>query len=118
MPNAAATSRFVENARVRLQLLGIDDQQIDEILAAGKADTHVRIRSPISGHVINKYVQEGQYVQEGTPLYDVADLSTVWIQAQIYEDDLSLLPAGYEHGPKADDAPGLAGDGHDAVVSE
>ncbi len=52
-------------------------------------------------------MEEGQYVQEGTPLYDVADLSTVWIQAQIYEEDLSLLPTGYEHGAKAPDVPGL-----------
>ena len=99
--------QFVENGRVRLQLLGIDDEQINEFLASGKADTHVQIRSPISGHVITKYVKEGQYVQEGTPLYDLADLSTVWIQAQIYEDDMSLLPAVYDHGPKAEDAPGL-----------
>jgi len=85
--------KFIESARRRLDRLGIDDQQIDEILTSGKFDAHVRIHSPISGHVINKYVKEGQYVQEGTPLYDVADLSTVWIQAQIYEDDLALLPA-------------------------
>ncbi|HZZ26650.1 MAG TPA: efflux RND transporter periplasmic adaptor subunit [Pirellulales bacterium] len=98
---------LVESARARLKLLGIDDQQIDEFLAANKVDTHVRIRSPLSGHVINKYVKEGQYVQEGMPLYDVADLSTVWIQAQVYEEDLSSLPAGYEHGPKDPNAPGL-----------
>jgi multidrug efflux pump subunit AcrA (membrane-fusion protein) len=92
--------QFIENARLRLQLLGIDDEQIDEFLAAGKAATHVRIRSPLAGHVINKYVKEGQYVQEGMPLYDVADLSTVWIQAQVYEDDLSILPNVAQHGLK------------------
>lgn len=105
----------LDSARTRLQLLGIDDPQIDEILAnkpdihmaankanihlgSNKADTHLRIRSPITGHVITKYVREGQYVEEGTPLYDVADLSTVWIEAQIYEDDLAFLPAGYGDG--------------------
>ncbi len=98
---------LLDSACVRLKLLGVDDQQIDEALAAGKADTHVRIRSPIAGHVISKNVVEGQYVQEGTTLYDVADLSTVWIQAQIYEDDLRLLPTGYEHGAVAPDVPGL-----------
>ena len=41
--------------------------------STGKANTHLKIRSPISGHVIKKYVREGQYVEEGTPLYDVAD---------------------------------------------
>jgi len=89
--------KFIDSARKRLDRLGIDDQQIDEILTSGKFEARVRIHSPISGHVINKYVKEGQYVQEGTPLYDLADLSTVWIQAQIYEDDLALLPTNSDH---------------------
>ncbi|MFO0899065.1 MAG: efflux RND transporter periplasmic adaptor subunit [Pirellulales bacterium] len=89
---------LLQSAKTRLDLLGIDPDQVNEILAAGKAATHLRIRSPISGHVITKYVREGQYVDEGTPLYDLADLSTVWIQAQVYEDDLSFLPLGYGHG--------------------
>src|SRR5258708_3079492 len=75
-------------ARSCRQLVGRSDDQIDEILATGKGNTHLKIRSPISGHVIKKYVREGQYVDEGMPLYDVADLSTVWIQAQVYEDDM------------------------------
>lgn len=82
-------------ARIRLERWGIDDQQLDEILAAGSTETALKIRSPISGHVITKYVREGQYVEEGMPLYDLADLSTVWIQAQIYEEDLALLPVDY-----------------------
>lgn len=85
---------LLESARTRLERWGIDDPQINEILAAGKANTHLKIRSPISGHVITKYVREGQYVDEGMPLYELADLSTVWIQAQVYEDDLALLPIG------------------------
>lgn len=83
---------LLTSARARLNLLGIDDAQIDGILASNSPDTHVTIRSPISGHVINKYVREGQYVAEGNALYDVADLSTVWIEAQIYEDDLAFVP--------------------------
>lgn len=86
-----------QSARRRLELLGIGDQQIDEILESGAAETHLTIRSPISGHVVNKYVREGQYVKEGTSLYDVVDLSSVWIEAQIYEDDLSYLPVDLGH---------------------
>jgi Cu(I)/Ag(I) efflux system membrane fusion protein len=80
-------------ARDRLELWGISKDQIDQILKAGKANTHLKIRSPIDGHVIKKYVKEGQYVDEGSPLYDLADLSTVWIQGQVYEDDMAFLPA-------------------------
>ncbi|MCC7086727.1 MAG: efflux RND transporter periplasmic adaptor subunit [Pirellulales bacterium] len=95
---------FIENTRSRLKLLGIDDQQLGEILKSQKADSHQRIRSPVDGHVITKYVREGQYVEEGTPLYDVADLSKVWIQAQIYEDDLKFLPNNFQHGSPSTDA--------------
>jgi membrane fusion protein, copper/silver efflux system len=83
------------NARTRLQLLGIGDDQIDEIARSGKNETHLTIRSPSAGHVIKKYVREGQYVQEGMPLFDVVDLSTVWIQAEVYEDDMAFLPDGH-----------------------
>lgn len=95
------------SARQRLNLLGIGNDQIDEILASGKANSHLRIRSPISGHVIKKYVREGQYVEEGTPLYDVADLSSVWIQAQVYEDDMAFLPVEQSHKRSPDDPSSL-----------
>src|SRR6058998_1383589 len=73
-------------------LLGIGEDQIAEILRTGKANTHLKIRSPIKGHVLKKYVKEGQYVDEGTPLYDIVDISTVWIQGQVYEEDMLFLP--------------------------
>lgn len=80
-------------ARDRLTLWGLAPDQVDQIARDGKAVTQVTVRSPIDGHVIRKYQTEGRYVDEGTPLYDVADLNTVWIQAQVYEDDLAFLPA-------------------------
>jgi membrane fusion protein, copper/silver efflux system len=86
-------------ARDRLKLWGIDDAQVEEIVRAGKPVTRLTTRSPITGHVLKKYVREGQYVEEGAPLFDVADLSTVWVQAQLYEDDLAFLPVG-GHDPK------------------
>ncbi len=93
----AGNQELLASTQTRLQLLGISDDQVFEILKSGVANTHLQIRSPISGHVIRKYIREGQYVQEGMPLFDVADLSTVWIQAQIYEDDLLFLPEGLTH---------------------
>lgn len=87
------------NARDRLKLWGIDDKQVNEIVAVGKPITHLTIRSPITGHVLKKFPREGQYVEEGGALFDLADLSTVWVQAQLYEDDLAFLPNG-GHDPK------------------
>lgn len=80
--------------RERLQIWGIDNDQIEEILRNREPATQVTIRSPIKGHVIRKYAVEGEYLEEGTPIFDVADLETVWIQAQIYEEDLALVRVG------------------------
>jgi Cu(I)/Ag(I) efflux system membrane fusion protein len=79
-------------ARQKLVKQGIHADQIDDILKTGKSIKHLIIRAPISGHVLKKYVKEGQYVDEGSPLYDVVDLKTVWVQAQVYEEDMSFLP--------------------------
>ncbi|HUE14652.1 MAG TPA: efflux RND transporter periplasmic adaptor subunit [Planctomycetaceae bacterium] len=92
---ASNNRELLANARTRLELLGIGDDQINEILKSGKNETHLTIHSPSAGHVIKKYVREGQYVQEGMPLFDVVDLSSVWIQAEVYEDDMAFLPDGH-----------------------
>jgi Cu(I)/Ag(I) efflux system membrane fusion protein len=81
-----------QTAFERLRLWGIDEDQIAAILRQDQPITHLKIRSPIEGHVITRYVREGQYVEEGAPIYDVADLSTVWIEGQVYETDLVYLP--------------------------
>src|SRR5262249_54799737 len=90
----AGNKEMQKIARDRLRLWGIKDDQIDAILKTGRPITHVTIRSPISGHVIKKYQVEGEYVEEGARLFDVADLSTVWIEAQVYEDELAFLKEG------------------------
>jgi multidrug efflux pump subunit AcrA (membrane-fusion protein) len=81
-------------ARERLKLWGIDDNQIEQIVRDGKPITHLTIRSPINGYIIKKYQVQGDYVEEGMRLYDVADLSTVWIEAQVYEDQIAFLKEG------------------------
>jgi Cu(I)/Ag(I) efflux system membrane fusion protein len=81
-------------ARQRLRLWDLSDEQVEEFLRTGKVDTHLTIYSRIHGHVIKKYQREGNFVEEGTPLYDVADLDTVWIEAQVYEADQGLLHEG------------------------
>jgi Cu(I)/Ag(I) efflux system membrane fusion protein len=86
--------RDEEMARTRLRLWDLSDDQIREILRTGKVNTRLTIRSPIKGHIIEKYQVEGKYVDEGTPLYDVADLYTVWVEAQVYEDNVGLLRVG------------------------
>ncbi len=101
----AGNTDLEQSARDRLGLWGIEADQIEQIVKTGKPVTQVTVRSPIDGHVVRKYQTEGRYVDEGTPLYDVADLNTIWIQAQVYEEDLSFLPAESHELPKGDRMP-------------
>jgi Cu(I)/Ag(I) efflux system membrane fusion protein len=83
----------------KLKLWGITQEQIDQMLRDGHADYRVPIYSPLGGgmiHVIQKNVVEGQYVEEGQPLFVVADLSHVWIRAKVYEDNIPLVRVGQE----------------------
>ena len=105
MASRGGSGELAASSRERLRLLGISNDQLDELVKTGKANTHLKIRSPIAGHVIQKYVVEGQYVETGMPLYDVADLSSVWIQAQVYEEDFPFLPEQQTKQPFAADSP-------------
>ena len=81
-------------ARDRLQLWGIEPDEVESVVRTQGGTMDLIIRSPIQGHIIKKYPLEGEYVEEGARLYDVADLSTVWIEAQVYEEDVAFLQAG------------------------
>lgn len=85
---------LVEAARDRLRLWGISVDQIRALERASRPDLAVTYRSPVSGTVVQKNVVEGQYVQEGTDLYLLADLSSVWLVAQVYEFELGRLRVG------------------------
>ena len=78
----------------KLKRWGITQRQIDEILQQDKNDYKIPILSPISGTVVRKNVVEGQEVAEGYPMFEVADLSRVWIQAQVYEHQIGLVHVG------------------------
>lgn len=83
-----------KDARTRLELLGIDKRDIGEIERTGKPLREIKLRSPVNGHVIRRNVIEGAYVQPGTALLAIADLSTVWVIADVYEYEASRVHQG------------------------
>jgi Cu(I)/Ag(I) efflux system membrane fusion protein len=85
---------LVSASRDRLRLWGISASQIAELERRGKPELALTYRSPITGTVLQKLVVEGQYVMEGTELYLLADLSSVWLVAQVYEFELARLKTG------------------------
>jgi Cu(I)/Ag(I) efflux system membrane fusion protein len=90
------TRALVETSREKLRLLGVTDDQIEGIEEKGKPDTHLTVYSPISGIVVRKQATEGMYVKTGTPIYEIADLSIVWVKLDAYESDLRWLHYGQE----------------------
>ena len=69
-------------------------KQIEEIETRGKTTDHVTIYTPISGVVIHKNGLEGMYVETGTKIYTIADLSQVWVKLDAYESDLIWIRNG------------------------
>lgn len=86
--------QMVEAAHDRLRLWTLTDDQVNELARRGKAQTYVTIYSPIRGYVIDKKVFKGMFVQPEMTLYTIADLSTVWVNAEIYEYEVPFVTVG------------------------
>ena len=85
---------LVEASRQRLKLWDISDEQIRKIEESEKPIRTLTIFSPVSGYVLQKTALQGMKVMAGEKLFEVADLSTVWIMAEIYEYELPLIKVG------------------------
>jgi Cu(I)/Ag(I) efflux system membrane fusion protein len=97
-----------------LKVLGVRQDQIDAIAAHDDPDDRLPLLAPIRGHIIKKEVHEGQYVPEGTVLFEIADLSRVWVDAQVYEDQLALVRMGQ---PVEATVPAFPGEAFKGVVA-
>jgi Cu(I)/Ag(I) efflux system membrane fusion protein len=90
----AIQTGLAADARRRLELLGIAAPEIDAIAARGRAADSVPIRSPAEGYVTARNVVPGAAIQAGAPLFEVADLSKVWLLADVFERDAARLRVG------------------------
>jgi len=90
---AEGANQLVAASRRRLELWGVSDQQIEDA-GSGRASMHVTIYAPGSGTVLERKVTSGQYVNAGDALFTVADLSTVWVKADVYEFQIPQIRAG------------------------
>jgi len=85
---------LAQAGRERLALWGLDRDQIDRIARTRQPETDLVVRSPTSGTVLEKKVVQGQYVTEGQDLYLLADLSSLWLSAKVYEQELGGIKVG------------------------
>jgi Cu(I)/Ag(I) efflux system membrane fusion protein len=85
---------IVEAAKQRLRLWDISDEQIRKIGESGKPIRTLILYSPVNGYVVQKMAIKGMRVMPGEKLFDIADLSTVWIISDIYEYELPMIKVG------------------------
>lgn len=90
----AGADELIRASRRRLELWGLTGEQIDAIATSPETTVQIAVYSSLSGVVTKREVAEGQYVKEGDVLYTVTDLSTVWVQADIFESDIPLIRMG------------------------
>ncbi len=91
-----STNETLNAAREKLRLLGLTVEQIQKVEETGQPTDHVTITSPSSGIVIEKNANQGMYIDTGTKIYTIADLSQVWVKLDAYESDLVWLRYGQD----------------------
>jgi Cu(I)/Ag(I) efflux system membrane fusion protein len=104
------------SARQRLVELGMTPGQIAQLEQASEANSRMTLVAPISGTVIRKYASEGQYVKEGQPIYDLADLSTVWLMLELFPEDAANIRYGQRVDAELQSLPGQTVTGRVAFI--
>jgi len=106
--SALGTSQqvLIDAATEKLRLLNIPQSQIDEVVKTGKASPYVQLKANTSGTVVKKQVEQGDYVRQGQPLLQIANLSRVWAIFQAYESDLPFVHRGQQVQFTAEALPG------------
>lgn len=89
-----SASALLESARLRLELLEIGDREIGELEKRGVASPEMIFRAPFSGHVIVKNAVEGKAFAAGESLYEIGDLSHLWLRAYVFEYEMPLIAVG------------------------
>ena len=87
---------LAKNIETKLELLDVPRRNIKMIKKANRASKYLPFYSPYSGVVIKKEITEGSAVKRGVTLYQIADLSTVWVIAKAYESDRAFIKKGRE----------------------
>ena len=98
--------RLIESAKRRLQLWNVTEQQIADLERTRKASDTLTLLSPFRGVVQSVPVEQGKSVKVGDMLVEVADLSLVWMWAEFYENELSMLQVGQKLAITAKSYPG------------
>jgi membrane fusion protein, copper/silver efflux system len=89
-----SAKRLWESTRRKLSLWEIDDAEIEELQRSGQPQDEILVRSPATGHVITKNAVQGRAFMAGDTLYEIADLSHLWVRAYVFEFEAPLIKEG------------------------
>jgi RND family efflux transporter MFP subunit len=103
---ATGVASLLESSRERMAQWDIPQQEIARLEATGQVGETLEIRSPVSGYITERNALPNLMVQPDTRLYTVADLSTVWVLAQIFQNDLGRIKVGSPASLTVDSYPG------------
>jgi cobalt-zinc-cadmium efflux system membrane fusion protein len=93
--DVAGAEADLEAAVQQMRALGVDESQIQAVRSGGSAPIEAIIRAPISGTVVEKLITPGQLLAAGsTPAFTIADLSTMWVNASVFDPDLKDVTVG------------------------
>jgi multidrug efflux pump subunit AcrA (membrane-fusion protein) len=103
---------LLDAAKERLRQFGVPATVVTSLELTGKVEREIAIDSPASGFIIERNALPNAYVQPDTKLYTIADLSTVWVYANVFQDAVGRLKPGDSAQVTLDAYPGRVFNGH------
>lgn len=117
-PEAGAQAEgLVQSGRRRLEAWGLAPADIDRLADGGGDGRTVLLRSPVNGVVVEKNVVAGQRIMPGDALYRIADLSVIWLEGEVFEQDLASAKIGLPVTAQFQALPGVERSGRITYVS-
>ncbi len=105
---AGGVASLLDSSRERLEQWNVTEQEIARLESTGQVVDALEIASPVSGYITERNALPNLMVQPDTRLYTIADLSTVWVLAQIFQNDLGRIRVGAPTSLSLDSYPGRA----------
>lgn len=105
---AAGAKSLLDAAAERLKQWGVPQREIERLESSGQVQQELEVDSPVSGYITERNALPNLTVQPETRLYTIADLSTVWVLAQFFQNDLARIKPGDAATLTVDTFPGRA----------
>jgi Cu(I)/Ag(I) efflux system membrane fusion protein/cobalt-zinc-cadmium efflux system membrane fusion protein len=113
---ASGSASLLSSALERLKQWQIPEREIAELEETGKVKRELEVDSPASGLIVERNALPNMYVQPGTKLYSVADLSVVWVYAQLFQNDIGRVTVGNPAEITVDSYPGRSFSGRVSFI--